>query len=195
MTEAEKIVQEAVAIEVAKLHPQPDGSYSPEQLAHALRNACSVCGPALAQCHREAEAADSSCVVGPPHSCRYAFLAYEDSRVSAWLLGWPLDNAGTEIHDHGDSHAAVAVTSGTVRETLYTPNGTQEVRHLPAGSVVRIPREYIHKFEDAYGAGSEGLSLHLYSPPLKRMAYYSYLPDGSFARMGGWREAPQAQAA
>jgi hypothetical protein len=192
MTQTEQDVRAAVAAAVSKLTPLPDGSYSPEQLQRAVKAACAQCADALAACHTQASSQDASCAIDAVHSCRYALLAYEDARVSAWLLGWPGENPGTEIHDHGDSHAAVAVTSGTVKETLYTPNGTRTVRNLPAGECVRIPREYIHKFEDADHAGSEGLSLHLYSPPLRRMGYYGYRPDGSFARTGGWDADAQA---
>src|SRR5712664_2674369 len=147
MPESEAKVRAAVAAAIEKLTPGADGAYSSDQLASALRAAMRECASELATCQREAAQSDVSCNIAP-HWCRYAFLAYEDSRVSAWLLGWPEGNPGAEIHDHGDSCAAVSVVSGTVRETVYTPEGAQAVRHLPAGECVQIPRAYIHKFED-----------------------------------------------
>ena len=193
MTNAESKVRECVAQELSKLKPAEGGAYGPEQLAQALRRVTTQCGPDLAEVARLATAQDGECSAAP-HFCRYALLAYQDARVSAWLLGWPEGNPGTEIHDHGDSHAAVAVISGTVRETLYAEHGTQTVRDLPAGSIVRIPKEYIHKFEDER-VGSEGLSLHLYSPPLARMGYWGYRPDGTFGRAGEWDAAAESKAA
>ena len=83
-----------------------------------------------------------------------------------WLLRWP---AGTAVspHHHGDSDAAFVVSSGALTETRWF-HGRREERQLTRGRGATVERGVVHDV----GAHVEALSVHVYSPPLARMAFF-----------------------
>jgi rhodanese-related sulfurtransferase/quercetin dioxygenase-like cupin family protein len=83
-----------------------------------------------------------------------------------WLLRWP---AGTAVspHHHGDSDAAFVVSSGALKETRWL-EGRREERQLTRGKGATVERGIVHDV----GAQVEALSVHVYSPPLVRMAFF-----------------------
>ena len=91
-------------------------------------------------------------------------LATEDYDV--WLLRWP---AGTAVspHHHGDSDAAFVVSSGALRETRWL-DGRREERPIAPGQGVTVERGVVHDV----AAPVEALSVHVYAPPLSRMAFF-----------------------
>jgi len=91
-------------------------------------------------------------------------LAGEDYDV--WLLRWPTGTA-VSPHHHGDSEAAFVVSSGALEETRWL-DGRREVRQLTRGQGATVERGVVHDV----GAQVEALSVHVYSPPLARMAFF-----------------------
>ncbi len=83
-----------------------------------------------------------------------------------WLLRWP---AGTAVspHHHGDSDAAFVVSSGSLEESRWR-DGRREVRQLTRGQGATVERGVVHDVR----AQCEALSVHVYSPPLARMAFF-----------------------
>jgi quercetin dioxygenase-like cupin family protein len=83
-----------------------------------------------------------------------------------WLLWWP---AGTAVspHHHGDSDAALVVSSGALKETHWL-DGRREERRLTRGQGATVERGVVHDVE----AEVDALSVHVYSPPLARMAFF-----------------------
>ena len=83
-----------------------------------------------------------------------------------WLLRWP---AGTAVspHHHGDSDAAFAVSSGALKETRWL-DGRREERRIAPGQGATVERGVVHDV----GAPVEALSVHVYAPPLARMAFF-----------------------
>ena len=88
-----------------------------------------------------------------------------------WLLRWP---AGTAVspHHHGDSDAAFVVSSGALTETRWLDGGREE-RQLTRGQGATIQRGVVHDV----GAQEDALSVHVYSPPLARMAFFDDLAE------------------
>ena len=83
-----------------------------------------------------------------------------------WLLRWP---AGTAVspHHHGDSDAAFVVSSGTLTETRWL-DGRREERTIAPGHGATLERGVVHDV----AAPVEALSVHVYAPPLSRMAFF-----------------------
>jgi rhodanese-related sulfurtransferase/mannose-6-phosphate isomerase-like protein (cupin superfamily) len=83
-----------------------------------------------------------------------------------WVLRW---SAGTAVspHHHGDSDAAFVVSSGALKETRWL-DGRREERRLTRRQGVTVERGVVHDVE----ADVEALSVHVYSPPLARMAFF-----------------------
>jgi len=83
-----------------------------------------------------------------------------------WLLRWP---AGIAVspHHHGDSDAAFVVSSGALTETRWL-DGRRQERQLTRGKGATVERGVVHDV----GAQVEALSVHVYSPPLARMAFF-----------------------
>jgi rhodanese-related sulfurtransferase/mannose-6-phosphate isomerase-like protein (cupin superfamily) len=111
-----------------------------------------------------ADAWTSSLETHPDARTGLRILATE--RYDAWLLWWP---AGTAVspHHHGDSEAAFAVSSGALRETRWL-GGRREERLLTHGQGTTVGRRVVHDV----AAVVEALSVHVYSPPLARMAFF-----------------------
>lgn len=87
-----------------------------------------------------------------------------------WVLGW-VAGQSVELHDHGDSAAAIVVTEGTLTEIVAPgPIDTSSRIVLPAGAVRAIPAGVVHDVLNLHPAPAT--SIHVYSPPLASMTFY-----------------------
>jgi predicted metal-dependent enzyme (double-stranded beta helix superfamily) len=114
-----------------------------------------------------------------PSGARTYHQLHADNHLEAWLICWN-DGNDTGFHDHDLSHGAVGVAAGRVREETLTLGGDPAVREVGAGGVFSFDATDIHR---VLHIGDEAaVTLHLYSPPLRRMGAYEVLEDGRLAR-------------
>jgi mannose-6-phosphate isomerase-like protein (cupin superfamily) len=104
---------------------------------------------------------------------------WDDQDVNAWLICWSEDS-DTGFHDHDDSGAGIVVVSGSVREDRLTLGGPPRSRMLPAGTTFTVPPTAIHRVLHA-GEGP-AVTIHAYSPPLRRMGAYRVGTHGELER-------------
>jgi predicted metal-dependent enzyme (double-stranded beta helix superfamily) len=92
-----------------------------------------------------------------------------DRQVDVWLLSW-LPGQATTLHDHGPSAAAFTVVRGELAEVRVDPDGLFSRYRRTARSYTSLSPGLVH---DVYGAGAgPAVSIHAYSPPLRRMRFY-----------------------
>jgi hypothetical protein len=115
-----------------------------------------------------------------------------DDHVDVWLLSW-LPGHSTELHGHGDSAAAFAVVRGRLVELRLDGQGRPQVYAREPGSAIGIDVGVIH---DVHGAGGgPAVSIHAYSPPLRRMTYYEIDRQGGVRAVRSVQtEEPEAQS-
>ena len=114
-----------------------------------------------------------------PSGARTYHQLHADDHIEAWLICWN-DGNDTGFHDHDLSHGAVGVAAGHVREETLTLGGDPAVREVGPGRVFSFDATDIHR---VLHIGDEAaVTLHLYSPPLRRMGAYEVLEDGRLAR-------------
>jgi predicted metal-dependent enzyme (double-stranded beta helix superfamily) len=102
-----------------------------------------------------------------------------DEHLTAWLICW-MDDHDTGFHDHDVSAGAVAVVGGRVREERLVIDGPPRNRVFGAGEAFHFSPADIHRVRHA---GSDpAVTLHVYSPPLRRMGAYFIAEDGVLAR-------------
>jgi mannose-6-phosphate isomerase-like protein (cupin superfamily) len=104
---------------------------------------------------------------------------WDDDHVNAWVICWSEDQ-DTGFHDHDESGAAIAVIRGAVREERLTLGSATRGHRLGAGSVFTVPPVAIHRVLHA-GAGP-AVTIHAYSPPLRRTGAYRVGSDGELQR-------------
>jgi mannose-6-phosphate isomerase-like protein (cupin superfamily) len=104
---------------------------------------------------------------------------WDDEDVNAWLICWSEDS-DTGFHDHDDSAAGITVVSGSVREDRLTLGGAPRSRELGAGTTFTVPPTAIHRVLHA-GEGP-AVTIHAYSPPLRRMGAYRVGAHGELER-------------
>jgi mannose-6-phosphate isomerase-like protein (cupin superfamily) len=104
---------------------------------------------------------------------------WDDEEVNAWLICWSEDS-DTGFHDHDVSAAGITVVSGRVREDRLTLAGPPRSRELGAGTTFTVEPTAIHRVLHA-GIGP-AVTVHAYSPPLRRMGAYRVGPDGRLLR-------------
>ena len=108
---------------------------------------------------------------------RWELMAASDT-FEAWVIGWA--PGGTiELHDHGDSAAAVVVAGGELVETLVTEkvdgSVTTATRRMATGTAWTMASGHVH---DIINDGSTpAISVHVYAPRLTSMTHYR-LDDG-----------------
>jgi cysteine dioxygenase type I len=115
----------------------------------------------------------------------YARLRRTDD-VEVWLICWDIGQ-DTLLHDHGGSVGAFTVARGALFEDFGTVwrTGLRTRRHT-AGDAVGFDADYLHNLVNV---GTEPtVSIHAYSPPLRAMNFYCWLPTG----MHHLREVPCA---
>jgi predicted metal-dependent enzyme (double-stranded beta helix superfamily) len=102
-----------------------------------------------------------------------------DEHVEVWLICWSHGN-DTGFHDHDLSHGAVGVAAGRVREETLAIGGDPVIREVCHGGVFSFDATDIHRV--LHVGGEPAVTLHLYSPPLRRMGAYEVLGDGRLVR-------------
>ncbi|MGE3619158.1 MAG: cysteine dioxygenase family protein [Acidimicrobiia bacterium] len=94
-------------------------------------------------------------------------------RWEAWVIGWTTGQR-VELHDHGRSAAAVTVVEGELVDARLRPPHVVHV-NLGTGSTTWIRPGAVH---DIVAPGPEpATSIHVYSPPLRTMAFYDLTGD------------------
>jgi len=106
-------------------------------------------------------------------------LIWDDEDVNAWVIVWNEDS-DTGFHDHDTSAAGIAVIAGEVREDRLSLRGLPRVRLFGAGEVFTVEPSAIHRVLHA-GSGP-AVTIHAYSPPLRRMGAYRITADGVLER-------------
>jgi quercetin dioxygenase-like cupin family protein len=120
-------------------------------------------------------------------------LIWEDEQVNAWVLCWSEDH-DTGFHDHDVSAAAITVIAGNVREDRLRLDGGAREAVYRAGSTFTVPPEAIHRV--VHAGDGQAVTIHAYSPPLKRQGAYSLDAGGVLLRIAqSWEEELRADAA
>lgn len=103
----------------------------------------------------------------------------DNEHVNAWLICWSEDS-DTGFHDHDESAAGIAVVSGSVREDRLTLGGPPRSRQLGPGTTFPVPPTAIHRV--LLSGTGPAMTIHAYSPPLRRMGAYRIGVDGALER-------------
>ena len=99
--------------------------------------------------------------------------------VEAWLICW-MPGHDTGFHDHDLSSGAVTVVSGSVREERLGIGLEARSNVYVAGQTFDFTSSEIHRVTHA---GAEAaVTLHAYSPRLRRMGAYAVADDGALTR-------------
>lgn len=98
-------------------------------------------------------------------------LAVHDDH-DVWLIGWD-SYQGVDLHDHGGSAGALYVVEGELLETSTRREGGAYVaeQHLGAGTARAFGAGHVHRVVNPSAAVAT--SVHVYSPPLVTMDFYS----------------------
>jgi predicted metal-dependent enzyme (double-stranded beta helix superfamily) len=99
--------------------------------------------------------------------------------ASAWLICW-MPGHDTGFHDHDGAAGAVAVVRGRIREERLRLGAPPMATEYAAGGVLTFGPADIHRVRHA---GDEpAVTVHAYSPRLRRMGAYVEAPDGVLLR-------------
>jgi cysteine dioxygenase len=96
---------------------------------------------------------------------------------NALVLCWK-NGQRSPIHDHAGSSCCVRVLRGTLTETCFefAPNGHVKAvnsRDYPPGSTFASQDLDLHQVSNLQAGGSELVTLHVYSPPLRQRGTYT----------------------
>lgn len=130
-------------------------------------------------------------VVHDPAQRQYTSL-YVDGHIGIWLICW-MPGHDTGFHDHDKSSGGVAVASGRVREER--PVWGSEPRRIDPGpgEGFHFDETEIHRVRNV--SSEPAVTIHCYSPPLKRMGAYLVERDGYVRRRPiSWDERLEARS-
>lgn len=107
---------------------------------------------------------------------RYYARLHRTDDVEVWLICWDIGQ-DTLLHDHGGSAGAFTVARGALVEDFGAVGHTGlRTRRHTAGDAVGFGVDYLHNLVNV---GTEPtVSIHAYSPPLRAMNFYCWLPTG-----------------
>ena len=131
---------------------------------------------------------------------RWWMVLYRTANCDVRLMAWESEQ-DTDWHDHGGSSGAWSVFSGSLREDVRAHDHVAvETRSLGPGSHGSFGPELVH--DVGHEEGHPAVSIHVYSPPLTVLTYYSRTPYGFVAkeilpddrRVARRHEAPSGEA-
>ena len=105
---------------------------------------------------------------------------WDEHDVNAWVICWSADQ-DTGFHDHDDSAAAIAVVAGRVREERLRLGEAPRSRLLEAGGRCYVPPTAIHRV--LHEGAAPAITIHAYSPPLRRTGAYRIGRHGELERI------------
>jgi predicted metal-dependent enzyme (double-stranded beta helix superfamily) len=104
----------------------------------------------------------------------------DEPEVEAWLICW-MPGHDTGFHDHDLSSGAVTVVSGAVREErLGLGVAETRARVFAPGDTFDFTASEIHRV--THSGAQASVTLHAYSPRLRRMGAYAVARDGALRR-------------
>jgi cysteine dioxygenase len=104
-------------------------------------------------------------------------LMYAGASFQALVLCWK-SGQRSPIHDHRGSSCAVKIISGVATETTFAQAANRMIfatgsRQLRAGDSCASQDADVHQMSNLQPAGTDLVTLHIYSPALFRMNMYS----------------------
>ena len=106
-------------------------------------------------------------------------LVHEE-HVTVWLICW-MPGHDTGFHDHDGSAGAVAVIAGRVREERLRIGAPPAASVAGPGELLRFGPHDIHRV--LHHGTAPAVTLHLYSPVLRRMGQYELDDEGRLLRV------------
>ena len=104
---------------------------------------------------------------------------WDQEDVNAWVICWSEDQ-DTGFHDHDDSAAAILVIEGHVREERLRLGTRPDARVIGPGRTFFVPPSAIHRV--LHAGSMPAVTIHAYSPPLRRTGAYRIGPRGELQR-------------
>ena len=104
---------------------------------------------------------------------------WDSEEVYAWVICWS-EAQDTGFHDHDDSAAAILVVVGHVREERLRLGAAPEARVGGPGRTLFVPPTAIHRV--LHAGDGPAITIHAYSPPLRRTGAYRLGPGGELER-------------
>jgi predicted metal-dependent enzyme (double-stranded beta helix superfamily) len=114
-----------------------------------------------------------------PADRRHYETLHRDEHVDAWLICWTADS-DTGWHDHDGSAGAVRMVAGALTESNPRLGGAPAEKLVPAGTTLTYEPDHIHRLT---GTAARSVSIHVYSPPLRRMGQYRTDESGLMRRV------------
>jgi predicted metal-dependent enzyme (double-stranded beta helix superfamily) len=102
-----------------------------------------------------------------------------DAHVTVWLVCW-MPGHDTGFHDHDGAAGAVAVLQGEVTEQRLALGSDPVPRLYGPGSVLTFDGADIHRVQ--HHGDAPAVTIHAYSPALRRMGVYEVSADGRLLR-------------
>ena len=99
--------------------------------------------------------------------------------ASAWLICW-MPGHDTGFHDHDGSAGVVTVIDGQVREERLRLGSESATTVAGPGEFLRFEGADIHRV--LHHGDGPAVTLHVYSPVLRRMGQYSFDDQGRLLR-------------
>jgi predicted metal-dependent enzyme (double-stranded beta helix superfamily) len=103
----------------------------------------------------------------------------DEPEVEAWLICW-MPGHDTGFHDHDLSSGAVTVVSGAVREERLRVGADPSSTVYVPGDTFDFTASEIHRV--THSGPQAAVTLHAYSPRLRRMGAYAVSSDGALKR-------------
>ena len=100
--------------------------------------------------------------------------------MNAWVICWS-DEQDTGFHDHDDSAAAIVGIEGRMQEERLRFGGEPQVHAIAPGATIFVPSTVIHRVRHLGTAPA--ITIHAYSPPLRRTGTYRIAPGGELERV------------
>jgi quercetin dioxygenase-like cupin family protein len=105
---------------------------------------------------------------------------WDEQDVNAWVICWS-DQQDTGFHDHDDSAAAIVGIEGRLQEERMRFGGEPQVHAIAPGAAIFVPSTAIHRVRHLGTAPA--ITIHAYSPPLRRTGTYRIAPGGELERV------------
>ena len=103
-------------------------------------------------------------------------LIFENKHVQVLCLCWKSGQKST-IHDHANSSCAVKVIKGVLSETVFEKNSEAYIKPVSTThhgeGVIGSEDSDIHQISNRQAKEEDLVTLHCYSPPLKRMQIFT----------------------